>query len=173
MTYCILRLGLCVWFFACGVILTCVARPLNGVISNPAELKDSAPPVCAPSAPPFQTSVPPVWYCHYFYLKAARAHICLHVGCVLHGHSARRVVKIFTAHAGLPPEAESSTQMRRNSCILMNSMTSLSGGEILVNGEAHTSQQHPRDFVSLRIRVLGIAVAQRGAEEKMRHEEMD
>lgn len=71
-------------------------------------------------------------------------------------------------------EAESSRRMHDCACILMNSMTSLSGGEILVNGEAHTSQQDPHVFVSLRIRVLGgFSVAQIGAEEKMRHEEMD
>lgn len=89
MPRCNLWLGWGFVFFACGVILTCVARPLNVVISNPAELKVCTPAVCKPSAPPFQTSVPPVWYRHYLDLKAPLAH----VGSMVFGRSTRPVVR--------------------------------------------------------------------------------
>lgn len=61
----------------------------------------------------------------------------------------------------------------------MNSMISLSGGEILVTGEAHASQKDPCDLVSLCIRSSADShnrserLAPRRAGEKMRHEEMD
>lgn len=167
--------------FACGVIFTCVAlcrqrcqtgeQPLKVVISKPEELKAV---VCTASPSPLQT---PVLLCdiaieRFLFLYEGCTSPCLPPPrlCMLYGHSPPPVVKIFRAHAGPPSKAEISRGMRRNSCILMKSMTSFSGGRdscqrwsaYITTGPAClclTSHQGPR-------RVLGIAVAQRGAEER-------
>lgn len=90
------------------------------------------------------------------YLKATRAHSCLHIGRACYMHTATPpVLKVFTAHAG---EIHATFK---------NSLTSLSGGRDIWSKAKHIHHNSTRVFfVSLRIRLLGIAVARRGDETR-------
>lgn len=116
----------CFGFFACGVIFTCVAllpkwegeEPLNVVISNPAE---SAQRQHTASVNTFSFTF--LNTCLFdiamerwnLYLKATRAHSCLHVGHACYMHTATPLVlKVFTPHAG---EIHASSWIHWHPCL--------------------------------------------------------